>query len=297
MHPRRFLLLASTFALTALATITPAHADWCSAGSHAAYFDLNTETENYFGRCDIWATGVSARIYVRAVSIPFQKARLKIPDVAGVIVVNESWGVSFTGNHASGVELDMGSCVGPVNQFSPIVIGYMDVVWANPANCTLWQTANSEVQDCNGMWRPVYDMQQRVGNNGCGQCIWQLCFGPLPAYDPEPANGAVNVPLDVVLKWKYAHESYWPVSYVRITTEPDCTGGQTYSLQNAYEFAPDFLEPGHTYYWQARYGDCCDGGCQDTYGTTLGPVYSFTTEGEIAVEPTTWGRVKALYRN
>jgi hypothetical protein len=301
MDRLRFPILVTVLILTPFVTSIPAHADWCTTGSNAAYFDMTTETESIygFGSCDIRATGASARIYVRALSIPFQKARLTIPDVPGVTVVNESWGVSFTGDHASGVELDMGSCVGPFNQFAPVVIGYMDVEWAGPANCTTWQAnANAEVQDCNGMWRPVHEMMHQIAvTSGCGACPWQFCFGPLPAYDPEPANGATNVPLDVLIKWKYTHEPYWDVSYVRISTQPDCTSGGSFWLRDKYEFAPDFLEPGRTYYWQPSFGSGYDGGCQDTGGTTLGPIYSFTVEGVLAVEPTTWGRVKALYRN
>lgn len=298
MRPRRLLLSAFALALIAHTTSTPARADWCTSGSNGAYIDMNLDVPgDYFGDCDILVSGPSTRVYVRATSIPFQRIHLVIPDVPGVTVVNESWGVSFTGNHATGVELDMGSCVGPFDIFNPTIIGYMDVAWNNPSNCTAWTVTEAQVQDCGGVWRPVYLTQNWLTSTGeCGACPWQLCYGPMPPYNPQPANGATAVSLNTVINWQYTFDPYWPVSYIRISTKPDCSSGGTYLLQYATEFAPDFLQPGTTYYWQASYGQS-DGGCQDTGGVTTGPIYSFTTEGILPTRQATWGHVKSLYRD
>lgn len=299
MRPHRFSALIAFLILASSSTL--ARADFCTAGSHAAYFDLSLQSDGYFpGPCDITPAGASARVYVRAVSIPFQKARITLPDIPGVTVVNESWGVSFTGNHTTGVELDMGSCVGPFNDRSaPVLIGYIDVVWGSPAYCTLWKFSQAEVQDCAGGWRPVFAMDQRVGPNSCGQCIWQLCFWPMAPYDLQPPNGATGIPLNVVLTWKNLSDPLPPFiegSHLYINGAPSCTGGGYYAIPNNGEsFAPDFLEPGRTYYWQPYFG-YSDGGCQDTNGTARGPLYSFTTEGTIATKPSTWSYVKSLYR-
>jgi len=300
MRPRQLVLLAVTLTLSFIAT-TPVHAD-CTTGSLAGYFDMSMETSPGFprsfpGPCGIYAPAGYARVYIRALSIPFRKARLTIPDVPGVLVFNEYWGGAFTGSRTTGLEIDMGSCVGSFDRTSPVTIGYFDIALIDPPACAGWGTQNCQLQDCDGLWRPVYGKDHQVGTSYCSTCYWQLCYGPMAGYDPQPANGATNVPLDVVLKWKFDGRSEWmhDDSYIRISTKPDCTSGGNYSLFNKFEFAPNFLEPGRTYYWQARVGTY-DFSCPDTGAQASSPVYSFTTEGVLAVEPTTWGRVKSFYR-
>jgi hypothetical protein len=55
---------------------------------------------------------------------------------------------------------------------------------------------------------------------------------------------------------------------------------------------PGPLAPQTTYYWQAHHNCICG-----QVHPAQSDVFSFTTgDGPLAVEATTWGRVKALYR-
>jgi hypothetical protein len=114
-------------------------------------------------------------------------------------------------------------------------------------------------------------------------------WGP-PAVDtPSPPDNAVHQPLDAKLSWRVHFCScglgvYWDDVY--FGTDPDPPLVAQFIETLSYDPGP--LLPGVTYYWKIRAVDT-DG------GTTIGPVWSFTTELPIAVEPSTWGRIKQLY--
>jgi hypothetical protein len=58
--------------------------------------------------------------------------------------------------------------------------------------------------------------------------------------------------------------------------------------ETSYDPPPALLQQNRTYYWRVegvRHGEAISS-----------PLWSFSTEGEVAVEHTTWGRIKALYR-
>jgi hypothetical protein len=72
---------------------------------------------------------------------------------------------------------------------------------------------------------------------------------------------------------------------------PICSFFQGEPCSNPFDPGP--LEPYTTYYWRA--GNWCVG-CYHGEGA-ISDTWSFTTgAGPVPAEPSTWGRVKALYR-
>lgn len=122
--------------------------------------------------------------------------------------------------------------------------------------------------------------------------------GILGPYRPSPADGAIDVPVDTKLEyvgfanyvemadfnftgdngppWPEAVCSHWGPA-------PPCT----------YPIDPGVLQPSTTYYWRAfLYCVGCEHG---EHGRS--EIFSFTTGGTVAIESTTWGRVKSMYRD
>lgn len=116
--------------------------------------------------------------------------------------------------------------------------------------------------------------------------------GTLPApSDPDPPDGAVGVPTQVLLMWRTSMPlgscvmgTVYSGVYFGTTPDPPlvrgCTDGAWYD--------PGPLAPDTTYYWRTV---ACWAG-----QTALGPLWRFTTSTLIGVEPATWGRVKSMYR-
>jgi hypothetical protein len=79
-----------------------------------------------------------------------------------------------------------------------------------------------------------------------------------------------------------------------VGTDPDCSNAQVVEVPHeTRKIVLDFLEPGTTYFWRARYFEVYPA-CQPV--GAISEVQSFTTAGVLAVEATTWGKVKAMYR-
>jgi len=109
-----------------------------------------------------------------------------------------------------------------------------------------------------------------------------------PPYHPFPADGATDVPTTVALEWSFDLPGCGDISgredQLYFGTSPNPPWAE-------YVYSPHTvgpLQPGTTYYWKMfvrAYG---------YFGTS--PVWHFTTAETIAVQPTTWGAIKALYR-
>lgn len=124
-------------------------------------------------------------------------------------------------------------------------------------------------------------------------------YRQLAPYRPDPPTGAVNVPTNQLLS--YVGEA----NYVALSTNPNmyiwdstnvilCNHIETGTTGPACQLplSPGTLAPHTTYYWQAV--EYC--ACGQVY-PGYSEVFSFTTgDGPLAVEPSTWGRVKAMYR-
>lgn len=305
---RRLLTCLGFLALALLFRNTPVQADYCTEGSASAYIFLTQNPQEPWtpGPCATYAPAGTARFYVRALANPFRKIRFVIPDPTNVQVTGESWGVSFTGNHATGTEVDMGNCTAA----GMVTIGYMDVTFLVPPvpdACVDWNfAADAEVQDCHDEWRPVAVLPHRLiyGSSQCDSpCYWQACYSSLAPYDLWPPNGAV-VSTTTHLTWNGTPPDPPPPPYsdpstgcfVAISTNPNClaVGAQIYKVQcSGHYFSPP-LQPYTTYYWRIYY--VSPPGCFDSSGGTS-PTYSFTTDPTVSTQPSSWGYVKSLYRD
>ena len=150
--------------------------------------------------------------------------------------------------------------------------------------------ANS-VPVVSGRWLPAAGYWHTLGPMSYQCCGgWQILYS-LQAHSLRPADGETDVALNRTLGWSGG--GYSPC-YVDIFTEPTCTTGQTFEGNcDLSGFAPDFLLPNTTYYWRVWFpGDPNWGGGSAT------AVHSFTT-GDVILptEQSTWGRVKAMYRD
>lgn len=145
--------------------------------------------------------------------------------------------------------------------------------------------AKIELTDCDGYAMPTV--------NQCG--TYQL-LGP---YRPNPPDGAVNVPTDQLLSY------VGDANLVAMSTNPNFYIYDPANVILCKNIQPDgtpppcplplnpgTLAPQTTYYWQGIHRCIC-GQVWDGYSE----VFSFTTgDGPLPVEPTTWGRVKSMYR-
>jgi hypothetical protein len=148
----------------------------------------------------------------------------------------------------------------------------------------------AEIEECNGDVGAGFSFPSLLttGSSSCFDCPFQFC-PTVPPYNLSPPDEAAQVPLDVTLAWTGI--SFYCA--VWLSTDPACDSGQWYTPAdcNAQSFSPDFLQPSTTYYWRVRiWPDACSG-----QGVTA--IRSFTTQGGVATTPTTWSRVKAMYRD
>jgi hypothetical protein len=130
---------------------------------------------------------------------------------------------------------------------------------------------------------------------------WALPCDPflLGAYRPDPADGAVDVPVNVQLGFVgYANTVFMAdqpfenpddADRVVCATQP----GSYYDAPPCtYPVDPGLLLPYTTYYWKTWY--ICWGCSEGNIGES--EVFSFTTGGPVTTRHATWGHVKAIYR-
>lgn len=283
----------------------PAHGDALGAagacdGSTHAYFNLtapggwvNACTQS-FGNL---VPGVLGQVEVQVFSVPFSKARFVLPDPPFGVVLDEVWNYPATGDRHTGIELDVGCSGGGA------VLGVLTILVESGTvgPCAPWKVMDgAEIDDCAGNTRVSQAVDHTFSYppyEFCGCCF--QCCQTLPPYGLHPPDGAQAVPFEVELSWTGPPEApdEYTECWIRIGTDPTCASGQTYAVPcDTKTFSPDFLAPETTYYWQAGWSIVSGSGCSSgSSGTSA--VHAFTTTGPIAVEQSTWGRVKAMYRN
>jgi hypothetical protein len=106
--------------------------------------------------------------------------------------------------------------------------------------------------------------------------LWQFTTLnlPLPAMNPEPADGATDVPLFTNLSWSADSNTTQFDVYLDTQSPPLLLAG---TVEVTSYNPPQNLEPGTTYYWKiASYNGA---------GQTPGPIWSFATEASAADDP------------
>jgi hypothetical protein len=239
------------------------------------------------------APGSHTAYVVVHTSHPFQSIRFTAPVPAGSFWTGDiaMGGGIATGNSQTGVEVEYFSCLSgyyiPVLQVSFYAPGaYNDYTW------TVGPAAGQptiELEDCDGF------VMKGAGGYSI-YCDPQMILAP---YRPDPPDGAVDVPTNTLLNFVGS------ANEVGVADHPigaPYDGNVFYCLTTPYpstvdpcEFPldPGALQPNTTYYWRA-YNICW--GCSDG-DVAFGDLWSFTTgDAPLATEQTTWGRVKAMYR-
>ena len=124
-------------------------------------------------------------------------------------------------------------------------------------------------------------------------------YQELAPYRPDPPNGATDVPTGKFLSY------IGNANYVALSTNPNmyifdpantvlCSqpGTDETPPPCPLPLNPGVLQPHTTYYWRAVERCSCG-----QVATGYSELFSFTTDaGPVAVEPATWGHVKAMYR-
>ncbi len=227
-------------------------------------------------------------------SFPFQSVRFTAVVPPGCLYLGDSAvaGATIIGNSQTGIEVDLHNCISaPGNSVhQPVLqVGFLanaaitDYTWeVGPAS----GKPTIELSDCQGLTM-----------KGTGEysiyCDKWFMLGP---YKPNPPDGAVDVALDATLSFVgFANEigvADHPIDWPYQGNVHYC-GPFLPAQPCALPLDPGTLLPHTTYYWRAL-NDClyCEHG---EYGA--GDVWSFTTgDAPLSTSKTTWGRVKALYR-
>jgi len=242
----------------------------------------------YMSDCTMSITGFTP-IYVVAFEAPVGKVRFTLPDPpAGFAIVAEGWNYPHTGSRLTGMEMTVGCSPAGV-----VTLGTVWVIPTGPVSGGDWRISpGCEVEDCDGNLEPAVSLPTTI-NNFSNNCF-QDCMGGAP-YDLFPLMGATGVPTNVRLTWHGGWNFPNTTCSIRIGTDPGCSDAQTVNVpcDGDHGITLDFLEPGTTYYWQASWFTIPDS-CYNTGGTSI--IFSFTTTGPLAVEATTWGKVKSMYR-
>ncbi len=98
--------------------------------------------------------------------------------------------------------------------------------------------------------------------------VWSFTTsGPVKATNPSPADGAIDVRIDVVLGWNPGYGATSHDVYFDTSSPPAFIGNQT-----ANDYDPGTLEPGVVYYWQIN-----EVNNPDPCSPWQGDVWSFTT--------------------
>jgi hypothetical protein len=121
-------------------------------------------------------------------------------------------------------------------------------------------------------WR-VDEVNDLHPDNPWKGSVWSFSIPPSKAYEPDPADGAESVNLNVELGWTAGlnaqlHKVYFGESFEDVNNATDGT------QQVVTTYTPEPLEPAKTYYWRI---DELTGG--QNSGIHKGDIWSFTTVG------------------
>jgi hypothetical protein len=192
-----------------------------------------------------------------------------VPPSSGLQHVADQSPYYLFGNSQTGVDVAIGSC----QTAASIVVMTMQFYEATAGDaCTFYGAQPGALRsDCYFTDLPTYVVGVML--NSDGTCT--------EAKHLAPADGATNVPLTTSLSWTPGYSCYLqggPLIFFGTAPNPPQVAC---CATSPYVVGP--LQPGTKYYWKIA-----DPGA--------GSVWSFTTTNSVAVKPSTWGAIKALYR-
>jgi len=122
-------------------------------------------------------------------------------------------------------------------------------------------------------WR-IDEVNEAEPNSPWKGDVWRFSIPPKTAYFPDPGDGAESVDVDVELSWTGGYGSKLHTVYFGDNFDDvnNAAGGQT---QGSTTHTPGTLKMAKTYYWRVDEFDVVE--------THKGDVWSFTTEGGVAV--------------
>lgn len=256
----------------------------CEEGSAHAFVFLTTAQTPWDG-CTVVMDAAPTTVVsvVAGPHVPMTKVRFSIQDPSFGVILDATWDYPFVGTPQTGVEITLPECTSGQTTVLGQMLVFADIS-AIDGSCVEWTVDdNTEIEDCTGAVRP--SLPRHTEFSTAPGCCGYIDCASIPPYDLYPPDGATGVPIDVELSWTGGYGLF----ELNISSDPECYTGQTFNIQDAYSFAPDFLEHNTTYHWQVGWSDGleCGGGS---------PRFSFTTMGPVPTETSTWGRIKALYR-
>lgn len=223
-----------------------------------------------------------------------------LPDCVDNAVINVEplYGYAMTGNLEDGIEINFGDCVqtGDVLRidFGPAPAQTLCCPYPIQPHPDYGQI---QLIDCNDQivvpaWTTTLNFTSPGYDGDCG-----VAFA-FPAQDPVPVNGATAAPTSGDLQWaQYGYVGCTIFGtdrydvYFGSTPDPPLVASLT-PIEAGFPPHTNVgpLEPETTYYWRID-------GTRDGKAFIQSPLWSFTTSGLVATKQTTWGGIKALYRN
>ena len=216
---------------------------------------------------------------------------IETPACLNGAVVAFSSPFAASGSAQTGIELDLGSC-----QSTAMTLGTVLIVANTPISTCCAVVVRPHSSSPSGRPEGKDCANETVLLSGWGATVHyveNVCEGaPTTPYAPIPADGATVDPDGVILDWDSA-----PTTGTGLGEFAMMVIGGTDPLHldswmdpyPVYSFDPGPLSPGTTYYWRVN-------SIVTDFGSTLGPIWSFTTSGVTPTRQSTWGSIKALYR-
>jgi len=189
------------------------------------------------------------------------------------------------GSIETGVMVAFGLC-----RQAPIEVMRLTFLSTGIDTCCYWgivpdpAVTSGEIEgvDCNDSKVFMIGMTTAIHPEGL-----QGCGAPTVPSNPLPPDGAIDQPLDVTLDWDSEPTIgtglgvFFGVVYLGTEMEPPL---YTTMVDPPYNVGP--LDPATTYYWRIN-------SVVSDYGSTLGPVWQFTTRTDPSpVRFSTWGAIK-----
>lgn len=250
--------------------------------------------DNAFHACQL---PVSVGVHTATVEVyghAFKTIRFQAVVPAGTIFLGDASsgvGITIDGNSQTGVYVVVPDCAITYPTGGPV--GVLSITFFAPAALpsVTWEVqpfpgeSDIGLADCD-------DFPMKGTGEYSIYCDPNFMIGP---YKPNPPDGAVDVPLDPLLSF------IGPANLLYLGLDPQFDDNDVACSifvfppdPCLFPFDPGTLLPNTTYYWLAM--NVCQGCEHGDFAS--GDVWSFTTgDGTLSTQQSTWGYVKALYRD